>query len=421
MYSIVLLILFIILIYFCKKEVIIKIYTSLYCLLLFLNNIFISNTIDNFSKSFSIAIPFICLLCSVWTINANMYKNKSFCISLILFCFLATEAFIQDNIFFIYAYMEMSVIPIIAMLLFYKKDFNLKIIYQYLFYTLISAIFILIGIIDIYNNTNSVLLSEIYKIGIKTKLPLYMLSIGTAIKLPIFPFHYWVPSVHGRSPGICSVLLSSIVLKFSSLILLKIIVPLFNIYCYEYVWYFVAFGMLVTSCQAIYSKNLKVIIAYSSVIHMGLYTFILLNCNNTKYFTYCILQHTFTMALSFLVLDLLKNNYKHLNFNKLIIKNKYELILLLICILTIIDFPFTWGFIAETISILSVMQYNITISSIIGLSLLLYDSYLIYIGFTIFRNSITDNNIKINIIHIIIISVLILIIILFGLIPKIYL
>ena len=421
MYSIVLLVFFIILVSFCKKEIIIKLYTSLYCVSLCIINIFQYNTLNYFSKDFSIVIPFICLLCSIWITNNNIYKYKPFCISFLLFVFFATEAFIQDNIFFIYACIEISFIPMITMLLFYNKDYKLKIIYQYLLYTLISAIFILIGIIEIYNNTNSVLLSEIYKIGVKNKVPLYMLSIGTAIKLPIFPFHYWVPSVHGRAPGICSVLLSSIVLKFSSLILLKIIIPLFNISVYKYIWYFVSLGILISSLQAIYSKNLKIIIAYSSIIHMGLYTFILQNYNNTKYFIYCILQHTFTMTLSFLVLDLLKNNYKDLTFNKIIIKNKHELILLIISTLTIIDFPVTWGFIAEIISIFSIMHYNIIIASIVGLSLLLYSSYLVYICFIVFKNSNIINNTRINIFYIIIISILIFIIILLGIIPKIYL
>ena len=248
-----------------------------------------------------------------------------------------------------------------------------------------------------------------------------MIAIGVFIKLPIFPFYYWVPSVHGKSPGICSVLLSSIILKFSSLILAKIIVPLFNIYNYKYIGYPLAIGILIASCQALYNKNLKVIVAYSSVIHMGLYTFILLAGNDIKYFTYSILQHTFTMALSFLVLDLLRNNYKCLDFNKLVINKKYELALLTISTLIIIGFPFTWGFITETISILSAIQYDIVVAIIIGLSILLYDSYLIYISFTIFKNSIINDNSKPNTLYIVIISILVIIIILLGTIPKIYL
>ena len=421
MYSIIFLIFFIILISFTKKYKYIKLYTILYCLLYFMFNILNNNKYDYFTQSFTIVIPFICIICSLWIINTNIYRIKTFCISLILFCFFATSAFIHDNIFFIYSYIEMSLIPMSIMLLSYNKDYDLKIIYKYLFYTLISAIFILIGLINIYNSTNSVLLSDIYIIGIKNKLSLYMLAIGISIKLPIFPFYYWVPSVHGKSPGICSVLLSSIILKFSSLILVKIIVPLFSIYNYKYIWYLVSIGILIASFQVLHNKNLKVIVAYSSVIHMGLYTFILFAGNDIKYFTYSILQHTFTMALLFLILDLLKSNYKCLDFNKIIVNRKYEIVLLTISTLIIIGFPFTWGFISETISILSAVQYNIIVTSIIGLSILLYDSYLIYIFFTIFKNSKINNKNKLDKLYIIIISLLITIIILLGTIPKIYL
>ncbi|MBR1944191.1 MAG: hypothetical protein IJ848_01820 [Alphaproteobacteria bacterium] len=402
------------------KNKAIKWYSICCCLLLLIYNAFNNNIYDVFNYTFSVVIPFICLLCSIWIINKDIYKPKIFCISLILFCILSVLSFTTDNIFLLYAYMEMSFIPMCIMIFSYEKDYDLKIIYQYLFYTLISAIFILIGIIEIYNDTKSVLLSEIYRIGVKSNFPLYMLALGTAIKLPIFPFYYWVPSVHGKSPGVCSVLLSSIVLKFSSLILVKIICPLFNMCSYKYIGYYVSFGMLISVCQMMYKKDLKTVFAYSSVIHMGLYTFILLAGNNVKYFTYSILQHTITMTLSFLVLDLLKNNYKHLAFNKLILTNKHELILLFINTLIIIDFPFTWGFIAETISIFSVIQCDLITTSIVGLALLLYNSYFVYIIFNIFRNSIIDSVNRINILYTVVICILIIPILLFGIAPKLF-
>lgn len=405
---------------FIKKNRNIKLYTILYFLLFLVKNIFHNSIYDDFTRTFTIVIPFICLLCSIWIINKNIYKTKVFCISLMLFCLLSVLAFTENNIFLLYSYMEMSLIPMCIMLLSYEKYYHLKIIYQYLFYTLISAIFILIGLIDIYNKTNSILLSEIYKIGLNDNFPLYILLLGTAIKLPIFPFYYWVPSVHGKSPGICSVLLSSIILKFSSLILVKIICPLFDICFYKYIGYFISSGILISVCQMMYTKDLKTIFAYSSVIHMGLYTFILLAGNDIKYFTYSVLQHTITMALSFLILDILKSNHKNLDYNKLILNKKYELILLFTNTLIIIDFPFTWGFITETISLFSVIQYNIIITGIVVLSILLYTCYFIYVYVNIFKNSILTDNNKLNILYATVICILILIIILLGTVPKLY-
>ena len=420
-YDFILLIYILIPFLFIKKDKYIKIYTSLCCLLFLAINVFVPNTYDHFTKSFAIVIPFICIMCSLWIINNNIYRAKLFCTNLVLFGFLSIETFTQQNIFIIYSCMEMSLIPMSIMLLCYYKKYDLKIIYKYLFYTFISALFILIGLIDIYNNTGLVMLPDIYKAHISSKLPLYMLAIGTAIKLPIFPFYYWVPCVHGKAPGICSVLLSSIVLKFSSLILVKIIVPLYNVYSYKYIGYLISIGVLISACQALCNKYLKTVLAYSSVIHMGLYYFILISKNGIKYFTYSILYHTVSMTLLFLILDLIKNRYKCLDCNKLRIKNKYYMLLIIISTIVIIDFPFTWGFITETTSILSLIQYDIVIACIVGLALLLYNSYWIYIIFTIFKNSVMDSNIKINKLYILIIAIILLPIILFGIIPKVLL
>ena len=127
------------------------------------------------------------------------------------------------------------------------------------------------------------------------------------------------------------------------------------------------------------------------------------------------------MALSFLILDILKNNYKSLNFTTIKIKNKYEMILLTISTLVTIGFPFTWGFIVETVSILSLVQYDIIITGIVGLSLLFYTSYLTYINFYIFKNRLIDGIDELNILYIVIIAIILLPIILFGLVPTILL
>ena len=404
-----------------NQNSVIKLYTATYFIILFLINIyteFRDIQLDSFSKPFVIAIPLICAICSFW--NMNTYKQKPFYISLIMFSICVIEAFINNDMFVLYAYMEASMIPTIIMMHYCDEHRKFGPIYHYLVYSFISACIVLIGLIMIYNEVHTSNINDIYKIGINNKATLYTLFLGAAIKLPIWPFYYWLPTVHGKSATTCSILLASIVLKFSSLVLVRFVIPFLNIS--KYIYYAIAIGMFFASCQMCMQRNLKVIFAYSSIIHMGLYLFVILSDLNYNYSTFCLLQHSFSMIFAFLTTDLLKSNYHTLDLNKFKISNKVDLILLSICVFSLIGLPGTWGFISEIIAMISILKYSIAITIIVCISILISTSYSVYIYFTLFNSKLRNNtNVpEITIYQICGVLFIIFIIFIIGLFPHIW-
>ncbi|MDO4974891.1 MAG: proton-conducting transporter membrane subunit [Alphaproteobacteria bacterium] len=182
--------------------------------------------LDALSLLFVPIICLICLLCILWITKRKTQKKKSYYISILLFEALSIGAFYATNIFLIYILIESTIIPLYIIMA-QKKDSTNKSIFYFLIYTMTSAILILTVFIIIYLNTNTCELREIYKLGIKSKSVFWLLALGIGIKLPIWPFYSWLPIVHVKNQTVCSILLASVVLKFSTLILLIIMMPLF--------------------------------------------------------------------------------------------------------------------------------------------------------------------------------------------------
>lgn len=272
------------------------------------------------------------------------------------------------------------------------KNSKLNVTLQFVIYTLISACIVLAAIL-----CNSA----------------WLLFWGIAIKIPIWPFYYWLPNVHSKSSTTCSILLASVILKFSSLILVRSEVQLISASAHFHS--LLSFGILCAACQMCMHKNIKTIIAYSSIIHMGMYLFVLPKLQD---FTFCLLQHSIAISLAFFTLDKIKSQYETLNTMKLKLCTK-DWILLMIVILNLIGVPFTYGFISEVISIIYITRYSIVCAAIIAISLLISSSYLISSLFMI-ETIPTNQRQKSNIKQDCIIYTLLLIIFVIGLFPKIF-
>ena len=348
------------------------------------NTLFLQNN-DLFSKAFSTATPGICLICSMWNMQKDIYKPRIFHISLILFAICAIKAFCATNSLSMFIYMETSMILIILMMFSENKHINVNTIYQYITYTFISACLLLIAIIQIEIDTKE------YGFIPTTQLCYWLIALATIIKLPMFPFHYWVPIVHGKSATTCSVLLAGIILKYSSLIIIRFLMPL-----HPYTTYLIVASIISAVSSQCCKKNIKVIFAYSSIVHMNLYLFIPLANTNNNEFVFSLLAHSVTMALVFLIADIIKTRYKTLYIDRLTnISNKIW-ILLLTASLCVTSIPGNIGFVAELQALCNANNYNSTITAIIMAIILLSSCYIMYTCFVIKDNTYKYDFFKFN-------------------------
>nr|QWX94977.1 NADH-ubiquinone oxidoreductase chain 4 [Paralycambes pronotalis] len=248
---------------------------SFYMLLLPLSDFFIFLSygfgLDCFSYymiMLSFWIMFLMVLASFKLKTFSMYKVEFIFIQLILLLFLFLT-FSTTNLFLFYFFFESSMVPIL-MLIFgwgYQPERFLAGMYL-LFYTLFGSFPLLLCIFYIFNDCGSLFY---FLISLDVNVFIYLsLIIAFLVKMPMFFFHFWLPKAHVEAPVSGSMILAGVLLKLGGYGLYRVFsfMHFFNL---NYFWIVLSlFGGLVVGLLCLVQVDIKSLIAYSSVGHMGL-------------------------------------------------------------------------------------------------------------------------------------------------------
>ena len=232
--------------------------------------------IDGLSLCFLLLTTFIMMLC--WSAAQTQQKNyKSFIICLLLIEIFLILSFIVIDLLFFYVFFESVLIPMFIIIGYWgSRSRKIRAAYYFFLYTLFGSLFMLFGILYIYLITNStdffVLLNQEFSQEQQTLL-WFCFFIPFAIKIPMFPFHIWLPEAHVEAPTIGSIILASLLLKLGGYGFLRFTLPLFpegNQIFLPIVYSLAVASVVYASLITLRQIDLKRIIAYSSVAHMNL-------------------------------------------------------------------------------------------------------------------------------------------------------
>ncbi len=150
---------------------------------------------------------------------------------------------------------------------------------KYVIYTLFGSALMLAGILSIYFTTNSLDMMEISRQGlgmVQTAMPaaamFWLLFIGFAVKLPMFPFHTWLPDAHTDAPTAVSVMLAGVLIKMGGYGMIRLCVSMFPEQAQQYAQIMVILaliGIIYGAAVTLMQTDIKRLIAYSSISHMG--------------------------------------------------------------------------------------------------------------------------------------------------------
>jgi len=286
---------------------------------------------------------------------------------------------------------------------------------KFFLFTFLGSILMLVALIYLYNQTGSFMIQHFYglPLGLRTQEWLFLaFLLAFAVKVPMFPVHTWLPDAHTEAPAGGSVVLAALMLKLGVYGFLRFSMPITPLACEKLAWLMIVLSLIAIvyiGLVAIVQTDMKKLIAYSSIAHMGFATlgcfmvYDIVNHMHSLQDAYMSLEgaviqmvaHAFGSGAMFLGVGLMADRYY--NHSRLIkdyggVAHTMPVFaaFFMLFALSNVGLPGTAGFVGEFMVIMSAFQTNFSVAFIASLTLLLSVSYTLWMYKRVFFGPITN-------------------------------
>lgn len=364
----------------------------------------------------------------------NSFNNSKNFYALVLFMsFAMVGTFLAADGLLYYIFWELALIPIYFIALIWGNgdvDERKKAVVKFFIYTLAGSLFMLVGFAYLYSKAGSFLLEDLYKLELSHCEQFWIFFaffLAYAIKIPIIPFHTWQAKVYQKAPTVGTMLLSGIMLKMGLYSVIRWQLPIAPDAAKEYMPILIGLsiaGVIYGSVVALRQKDLKKLLAYSSLAHVGLiaagcYT---LTADGLNGAVYQMIAHGFVIVGLFFAAEVIFRRFETRKIDELGgIRSQASgfTSMFMILVLASVALPGTYNFVGEFTVLYSLSQVNVWFAVIGGTTIILGAYYML----KMFQNvMLGETNTKVfkdvNVSEAIVFVVIIGFLLFFGLYPK---
>ncbi len=389
--------------------------------------------IDGISILFIILTTFITTLC-IYSVNSTVkYRLKDFLVAILFMETMMIGVFCSLDLVIFYLFFEAGLIPMFLIIGIWGGDRRVYSAFKFFLYTLLGSVLMLVAIITIYWMTGTTDVVELYQLGIDLKYQnlLWLAFFSSfAVKTPMWPVHTWLPDAHVEAPTVGSVLLAAILLKMAGYGFIRFSVGLFpaaSEFFVPLVFGLSLVAIIYTSLIALMQEDMKKLIAYSSVAHMGFVTMgiFTMTVEGIEGSIFQMISHGIISAALFLCVGVVYERMHTREISKyggiVSVMPRYALVFMIFA-LGSLGLPGTTGFVGEFLILLGTFKVNFVVATIASLGVILGAAYMLWLYRRVVFGEITNSEVNklidLNRPEIIILSSLALTSIFFGFYPD---
>ena len=367
--------------------------------------------VDGISMFLVILTTFLTPICVLASWHGVHSRIKEFHIMLLLLEVGVVGVFLALDMFLFFLFWEIMLIPMAFLIGIWGHDRRIYAAVKFVIYTMTGSILMLVGIVWLYNHTGTFDLPTIQVmihsgqlvLPATTELLLFLaFFLAFAIKVPLFPLHTWLPDAHVEAPTAGSIILAGVLLKMGTYGMIRFCLPLFPDAAHRaapYVAVLAIIGIIYGALVALVQPNLKKLVAYSSVSHLG---FVVLGIFAFREISmqgavYQMLAHGISTGALFLLVGMLydrRHTFEISEYGGLCIPMPKLAAFFLFVALSSMGLPMLNGFVGEFLILLGTYQAHWNWAAWAASGVILSACYLLWSYQRVFYGSVTHEKNK---------------------------
>ncbi|MDH5750370.1 MAG: NADH-quinone oxidoreductase subunit M [Rhodospirillales bacterium] len=368
-------------------------------------NIYFHMGVDGISMLFVLLTTFltpICVLASWETISKHV---KEYMIAFLVMETMMVGMFCALDLVLFYIFFEGVLIPMFLIIGVWGGPRRVYASFKFFLYTLAGSVLMLLAILAMYLETGMTDIPAlmIYRFPAEMQTWLWLAFFASfAVKVPMWPVHTWLPDAHVEAPTAGSVILAGVLLKFGGYGFLRFSLPMFpdaTLALAPLIFTLSIVAVIYTSLVALAQEDMKKLVAYSSVAHMGFVTIgvFTLTVQGIEGAIYQMLSHGIVSAALFLIVGVVYDRMHSRDiqtYGGLVHRMPAYALVFMLFMLASVGLPGTGGFVGEILVLIGVFQVSTLAAALTATGVILGAAYMFYLYRRIIYGKLTKENLQ---------------------------